>query len=97
MGRVSRLPKVALAAPWFRNGRSRSATVSFVVMALNDCPGPSIWVVSDICRIRIRPYSGWLASALTAMYAARLDRLSGTYELVREKIGFSSRGHFTDR
>ena len=61
-----------------QEGRSRSATVSFVVMALNDCPGPSIWVVSDICRMRIRPYSGWLASALTAMYEARLERLSGT-------------------
>jgi len=66
-GKVSRLPKVALAAPWFRKGRSRPATVSLVVMALNDYPGPSIWDVSDICRMRIRPYSGLLASAFTAM------------------------------
>ena len=94
---MSRLPNVALAAPWFKNGRSRSATVSLVVMALNDCPGPSIWDVSDIDRIRIRPYSGLLASALTAMYAARLERLNGTYELVSEKIGSLSPGHFTDR
>ena len=32
---------------------SRKKNVSLVVMALNDCPGPSIWDVSDIVSTRI--------------------------------------------
>ena len=37
------------------NGRSRSATVSLVTIALAVWPGPSIWVVSDIRRTRSWP------------------------------------------
>ena len=52
---MSRLPNEACELPWAVKFRSAALTVSFVVIALNDCPGPSIWVVSDICRMRIRP------------------------------------------
>ena len=42
--------------------------------------------------------TGWLdASALTAMYAARLDRPLGTYAVVREKFAPESPGHLMDR
>src|SRR5215207_3390759 len=61
-------------------------------MALNDCPGPSIWLLSDMRRTRSWPYWRLLASALTAKYAARFDRFFGTKAVVSAPVT----GHFIE-
>src|SRR5215211_2319872 len=66
-------------------------------MALNDCPGPSIWLLSDMRRTRSWPYWRLLASALTAKYAARFDRFFGTKAVVSEKVdGSPVAGHLIE-